>query len=103
MRKSKFSETQIVGILKDAEAGVAVNDRLRTHGISRARTVREFSRRGVRPGLVGVGSALDGAISAVHPRGCSDGLGDPAKSRRPWHIWSKRIASCGPTPGAACG
>ena len=36
LAQSKFSETQIVGILKDAEAGVAVNDLLRTHGISRA-------------------------------------------------------------------
>ena len=36
MRQSQFSETQIVGILKEAEAGVAVNDLLRTHGISRA-------------------------------------------------------------------
>ena len=29
MRKSRFSETQIIGILKDTEAGVAVNDLLR--------------------------------------------------------------------------
>ena len=33
MRKSKFSETQIGAILKDAESGVAVADLLRKHGV----------------------------------------------------------------------
>ena len=46
MRKLKFSETQIVGILKDAEAGVAVNDLLRTHGISRATFFKWRSKYG---------------------------------------------------------
>jgi putative transposase len=36
MRKSKFSESQIVEILKDAEGGVPVADLLRKHGISKA-------------------------------------------------------------------
>jgi putative transposase len=35
MRKSKFTETHIVGILREAEAGAAVADLLRTHKISR--------------------------------------------------------------------
>ena len=35
MRKSKFSETQIVEILKSAESGVPVADLLRRHGISK--------------------------------------------------------------------
>lgn len=36
MRKSKFSEEQIIGILKEAEAGVEIATLLRRHGISRA-------------------------------------------------------------------
>ena len=37
MRKSKFSEPQIVGILQEAESGVPVADLLRKHGVSKAR------------------------------------------------------------------
>lgn len=36
MKKSRFSETQIIQILKEAESGVAVKDVCRKHGISSA-------------------------------------------------------------------
>ena len=34
MKKSRFSESQIVGILKESEGGIPVAEILRTHGIS---------------------------------------------------------------------
>jgi len=36
MKKSRFTETQIVGILKEADAGMPVAEVLRKHGISSA-------------------------------------------------------------------
>ena len=36
MKKSKFSESQIVNILKEDEAGVSLEDLIRQHGFSKA-------------------------------------------------------------------
>jgi putative transposase len=46
VRKSKFSETQIVGILKDAESGIPVADLLRKYGVSKATFFKWRSKYG---------------------------------------------------------
>jgi putative transposase len=46
MRRSKFNETQIVGILKDAESGLPVADLLRKHGVSKATFFKWRSKYG---------------------------------------------------------
>lgn len=46
MRKSKFSESQIAEILKEAEGGLAVADLARKHGISAATFYQWRSRYG---------------------------------------------------------
>ena len=79
MRKSKFSETQIVGILKDAESGVAVADLLRKYGRQQGDVlqVAQQVRRGVGVGCEAAAGARGGEREAE-----TDVRGPGARERR---------------------
>jgi putative transposase len=46
MKKTRFTETQIVAILKESDAGIPVKDICRTHGISDATYYKWKSKYG---------------------------------------------------------
>ena len=47
MKRSRFSEEQIIGILKEQEAGIATADVCRKHGVSSAAFYKWKARYGV--------------------------------------------------------
>ena len=79
MRKSKFNESQIVGILQDAEAGVPVNALLRKHRVSRATFFKWRSNYG---GVRSLGRQAAAGAQGGERQAEADVRGPRARERR---------------------
>ena len=62
MKTKRYSTEQIIGILKEAEAGLPVKELCRKHGVSDARRLRELETENQRLKPLVAEQALDNQI-----------------------------------------
>jgi hypothetical protein len=75
MKKSRYSEAQIVSVLKEAESGVPVSELCRTHGMSELLSNLVFEGFGSCGDLVWVCD-----FNSVFERDASDDFGEVVKA-----------------------